>query len=104
MTTTQVKEQVQIELATELGDHSVAKIEVKNNDANSDAYISNSIRMNVSAEPDSGVWIAISGHTYARAGWDEPFTTSVDYISHHFTEAEARALLEVLTNELRKLD
>jgi hypothetical protein len=104
MNTTAVKEQVKIDLATELGDHSVAKISVKSDDSNSDAYISNSISMNVSAEPDSGVWISITGHTYARVGWNEPISTSVDYISHHFTEAEARALLEILTNELRKLD
>lgn len=104
MNTTAVKEQVKIDLATELGDHSVAKISVKNDDHTSEAYISNTVTMNVSAGEDEQVWISISGHTYARVGWDEPFTTSVDYISHHFTKAEAKALLEILANELSKLD
>lgn len=103
MSTTQVGEQVKIDLATELGDHSVATIEVKNSD-DSDAYISNSVRMNVSADEDQQVWISISGHTYARVGWAEPFTTSVDYISHHFTKSEAKALLAILANELAKLE
>lgn len=103
MSTTQVGEQVKIDLATELGDHSVATIEVKNSD-DSDSYISNSVRMNVSATEDSEVWISIGGHTYARVGWAEPFTTSVDYISHHFTKNEAKALLAILANELAKLE
>lgn len=102
MSTTQIEEQVKIDLATEIGDHSVATIEVKNSDT-SDAYISNNVRISVSAEDDQ-VWISIAGHTYARVGWEEPFTTSVDYLSHHFTKSEAKALLAVLANELAKLE
>lgn len=102
MSTTQIEEQVKIDLATEIGDHSVATIEVKNSDT-SDAYISNSVRISVSAEDDQ-VWISIAGHTYARVGWEEPFTTSVDYLSHHFTKNEAKALLAILANELAKLE
>ncbi len=102
MSTTQIEEQVKIDLATEIGDHSIATIEVKNSDT-SDAYISNSVRISVSAEDDQ-VWISIAGHTYARVGWEEPFTTSVDYLSHHFTKSEAKALLAVLANELAKLE
>lgn len=104
MTTTGVKEQVELDLATEMGDHSVARISTISREHVADAYISNGVRMNVCADPEEGVWIAISGHTYAQIGQGKPLTTSVDYISHHFTEAEARALLEILTNELRKLD
>ena len=102
MPTTQNGEQVKIDLATEIRDHSVATIEVKNSDT-SDAYISNNVRISVSAEDDQ-VWISIAGHTYARVGWEEPFTTSVDYLSHHFTKSEAKALLAVLANELAKLE
>lgn len=103
METTKNAEHVVLDLATEIGDHSRAKIEVKNDD-DSDTYISNSISMNVSADSDEQVWISISGHTYARVGRAEPFTTSVDYISHHFTKAEAQALLALLVRELSKLD
>jgi hypothetical protein len=104
MSTTKNVEHVVLELATEIGDHSVAKIESKNSDSNTDAYISNTVRMNVSADPESGVWISISGHTFARVGYEEPFTTSVDFMSHHFTKAEAQALLALLVRELSLLD
>lgn len=103
MDTIKNAERVSIELSTELGDHSRAKVEVKNDDT-SDAYISNSVSVSVSADEDQQVWISISGHTYARVGHAEPFTTSVDYISHHFTKAEAQALLACLVRELSKLD
>lgn len=97
-----IDEKVSIELSTELGDHSRAKIEVKNDEG--DAYISNSISINASADEDQQVWISISGHTYARAGRGEAFTTNVDYLAHHFTKAEAQGLLAVLIRELSKLD
>jgi hypothetical protein len=84
-------------------DHSTAKIENGNSDY--DAYVSNSISVNVSSDSrDRNVWISITGHTYTSVGNLEPFTTSVDYVSHHFTEAEARALLTLLSHEINKLD
>lgn len=104
MNNLKIDEHVKLELSTELGDHSVAKIEVKNDDSDSDAYIANTISINASANEESEVWISITGHTYARAGRSEPFTTNVDYLSHHFTKAEAQALLAVLIRELSKLD
>lgn len=103
MFTSQIEEQVRIELATEVGDHSRAKIAVKNNDEVEDAYISNSVEMNVSADnEDNQVWVSISAHNYAHVG-HQTFSNRVDLISHHFTMAEAKALLEILSNELAKV-
>lgn len=102
MFTTKIDEQVKVELSTELGDHSRAKISVKHDEG--DAYISNSIEMNVSADEDNQVWVSISGHTYAHLGNHEAITTHPNYISHHFTKNEAKALLAILANELAKLE
>lgn len=103
MNNLQIDEKVTLDLSTELGDHSVGKVEVRNED-DSDTHIANTLRINASASEDQQVWLSITGHTYARVGWAEPFTTSADYISHHFTKAEAQALLAVLIRELSKLD
>jgi hypothetical protein len=101
---TAIEEKVGITLSdvSDNDDHSTAKIEVGTHE--SEGYVSNSISINVHADPsDSQVWISINGHTYARVGHSEAFSTSTDYLSHHFTEAEARALLALLTHELGKL-
>jgi hypothetical protein len=107
MNTTEVIEQVKIELATEMGDHSRAKVSVSNDDTN-EAYVSNSVEMNVSADADDNlVWVNIRQNTYVSVGGafsGQTFTTHHDLISHHFTKAEAKALLEILANELSKLD
>jgi hypothetical protein len=105
MTTTAVKEQVVLDLATELGEQSSAKISVKN-EHESDAYVSNSIDIHTSADADdNSVWVSITGHTYVSFNTRvEPITTYVDIISHRFTKAEAEALLACLTSELAKLD
>jgi hypothetical protein len=102
---TKNEEKVSITLSdvSNYDDHSVAKISV--GDSSSDAYVSNSISLNVSSNEEHEVWINISGHTYTTVpNLDEPFTTHHDYLSHHFTEAEARALLALLVHELGKLD
>ncbi len=102
-----VIEQVKIELATEMGDHSRAKVSVTNDDT-IDAYVSNTLEMNVSADDDDNqVWINIRQNTYASVGGafaGQTFTTHHDLVSHHFTKAEAQALLEILSNELSKFD
>lgn len=101
---TVIEEKVSITLSdvSNYDDHSTAKIEVGNSDF--DAYVSNSISMNVKSNENHEVWINISGHTYTSVPNIEPFTTHLDYLSHHFTEAEARALLAVLVHELGKFD
>lgn len=105
MTTTVVKEQVTLDLATELGEQSTAKVSVKNNDE-SDAYVSNSVDIYVSADADDNeVWVSISSHTYVTLHYSqEPFTTHTDIVSHRFTEEQARALLATLQHEIAKLD
>jgi hypothetical protein len=104
MTTTAVKEQVVLDLATELGEQSSAKVSVRSNDE-SDTYVSNSIDIYTSADADdNNVWVSITGHTYVSISYgDEPITTHVDILSHRFTKAEAEALLACLTSELAKL-
>ncbi len=105
MTDTKVVEQVKIDLATKIGDHSHAKVSVKNDDT-SEAYISNTLEMNVSAEEEQ-VWINIRQNTYASVGGafgGQTFTTHHDLVSHHFTKAEAQALLALLVRELSLLD
>lgn len=106
MTDTKVVEQVKIDLATKIGDHSHAKVSVKNDDT-SEAYISNTLEMSVSADTDEQVWINIRQNTYASVGGafaGQTFTTHHDLISHHFTKAEAQALLACLVRELSLLD
>jgi hypothetical protein len=101
-TATQEKVGITLSDVSDYDDHSTAKIEVGTSEH--EAYVSNTISMNVSSNEDHEVWISISGHTYAHVGNLEPFTTHIDYLSHHFTEAEARALLALLVHELGKLD
>jgi len=102
----QVIEQVKIDLAERIGKHSHAQVSVKNDDT-SEAYISNAVEISVSADDDDAqVWVNIRQNTYASVGGfsGQTFTTHHDLISHHFTKAEAQALLACLVRELSFLD
>lgn len=106
-TFTVIAEKVKTTLSETIDDSSVAKVSTGNTeDRDADSYISNTVDFHLSADADERhVWVNISAHTYASAGMGKPsFTTNADYISRHFTETEARVLLELLTHELAKLD
>ena len=107
MSTFITTEKVKMTLSETIDDSSVGKVSTGNTeDRDSDAYISNTVDFHVSADADEKqVWVSITSHTFASAGIRrESFSTNADYVSRHFTEAEARVLLALLTHELAKLD
>jgi hypothetical protein len=104
-TTIKLVEKVEFDLTAD--EPSVAKVVVSNlDDSERDAYVSNSVSFHLSADlEEREVWVSITGHTFVRLdNVAETVTTHVDYLSHRFTEVEARALLATLVHELAKLD
>jgi hypothetical protein len=103
-TTINGTESVSLDLSTSLDDPSTAKVAVRA--ASNDAFVSNSVDFFLRADvEDRKISVMASRHAYTSVeGFDEPFVSAGDLISHRFTEAEARALLATLVHELAKLD
>jgi hypothetical protein len=103
-TTIKEGESVSLELSTTIDDPSTAKVAVRATSA--EAFVSNSVDFFLRADiEDRKISIMASRHAYTSVeGFDEPFVSAGDLISHRFTEAEARALLATLVHELAKLD
>jgi hypothetical protein len=104
-TTIKEGQSVSLDLSTSVDDPSTAKVAVRAT-FNNDAFVSNSVDFFLRANvEDRKISVMVSQHAYtALEGYEEPFVSTGDLISHRFTEAEARALVATLVHELAKLN
>lgn len=96
---------IKVELAQELDDHSRAEaVTILDSD---EARVHNSLSINAHADTeDERVWLNIRFHHYARVGniWEDESSDSAgfDLVAQSFTRGEMEALVEVLSQELKK--